>query len=65
MIKNTQTEEQKNNFETALKTGALRDYAIAKGGTGFLRQELSSEEKARRKAKRKQANMSRKANRGR
>lgn len=50
-------------FKRALEGGALRDLAIAKGGTGHLRRELTVNEKAQRKAKRKQAKMSRKANR--
>lgn len=47
----------------SLEAGALRDLAIAKGGTGHLRRELTVSEKAQRKAKRKQAKMSCKANR--
>lgn len=63
MITNNQTEEQRKSFKTALETGALRDLAIAKGGTGNLRKELSDKEKSKRKNKRKMAKMSRKANR--
>lgn len=56
-------EEQVKNFNNALVSGALRDLAIAKGGTGHLRKELSLQEQTKKKAKRKQAKMSRKANR--
>lgn len=55
--------EKQSELLRSLEAGALRDLAIAKGGTGHLRKELTADEKARRKAKRKQARMSRKQNR--
>jgi hypothetical protein len=58
-----QTEAQKKAFKTARETGYLKDLVAARGGTGELRQELSSKEKAKRKNRRKTAKMSRKANR--
>jgi hypothetical protein len=63
LITTNQTEEQRNNFKTALETGSLRNLVVAKGGTGDLRKELTSKEKAKRKNKRKAAKLSRKANR--
>jgi hypothetical protein len=58
-----QTVEQREAFKTAMETGSLRNLVAAKGGTGDLRKELSSKEKAKRKNRRKVAKMSRKANR--
>lgn len=47
----------------AKQAGAVRDIAIARGGTGELRKELSSAEKKARKAKRNRARASRQFNR--
>lgn len=55
--------EKQSAFKTALITGALRDLAGMRGGTGELRKPLSSKERAKRNKRNKQAKMSRKANR--
>lgn len=58
-----QTAEQKENFERAVYLGALRDLAIARGGKGWLRRELSEREYQRLKNRKKAQKQSRKANR--
>jgi hypothetical protein len=58
-----QTVEQREAFKTAMETGSLRKLVELRGGTGDLRKELSSKEKAKRKNRRKVAKMSRKVNR--
>lgn len=62
-IKSTQTAEQAAAFKAATIAGYYQDYAIHKGGTGHMRPELSVKEIERRKARRKMAKASRKANR--
>lgn len=55
--------EKKESFVKAIKLGALRDLAIAYGGTGELRKPLSEKEKVKRKKRWKQAKESRRKNR--
>jgi hypothetical protein len=55
--------ELQAEFRRVLHAGTARDFAIMKGGTGELRKELTSKERASRKAKRKQVKASRKGNR--
>jgi hypothetical protein len=50
-------------FSRAVLSGFVRDLAIAKGGTGHLRKELTPAQRARKKAKRQQVQMSRRGNR--
>jgi hypothetical protein len=61
--KDTRTITQKEELTIALQAGKLREVAIARGGTGYLRQELSNKEKQRRKNRLRQTKQSRKANR--
>lgn len=57
------TAEQKKAFFIAQQSGAIRDIALAKGGTGEQRKPLSAKEKSRRRKRRKMVKLSRKANR--
>jgi hypothetical protein len=50
-------------FKRAVVAGAFRDIAIAKGGTGHLRKELTPAQRAQNKSKRKQVKISRRGNR--
>lgn len=61
--KDTRTITQKDELTIALQAGKLRELAIAKGGTGYLRKELSKKEKQRRKNRLYHVKQSRKANR--
>lgn len=62
MNNDNQTQQQSALFR-ALQAGKLRELVALRGGTGDLRRELSAKERQSRKAKRKQAKVSRQFNR--
>lgn len=61
----TNNNEKAKAFRTAVISGTLRDLAIARGGTGDLRRPLTAKERDKRKARNKQARLSRRLNRKR
>ncbi|MFD2704680.1 hypothetical protein [Salibacterium lacus] len=58
-----QTESQRKALRSATQSAAVRDIAIARGGTGELRREWTKSDAQQAKGKRKQAQASRKMNR--
>jgi hypothetical protein len=60
---NNEKQTQVTEFNRALLSGHLRELVASRGGTGDLRKPFTSAEKAKRKARRKQAKASRQFNR--